>query len=556
MSKSNSLPAIIPANNMLSGHEDRNAGSGVYNVVSSSSSNANVTIDYGSSETASKNDGDVKEEGSYKPGTILGGSFRLERLLGRGGMGEAWKAFDQVANRQVVVKFVPKEVQNVKRAVEMVRDSFQRIHSLQHQHICPVYSLSHDAEHGLFVVMKYVNGVTLDEYRKRQIAKYGGVLTNELMDILWSIAKTLDYAHSKRVIHRDIKPQNIMVSREDGIQIIDFGLAEEIRASMVEVSETVVMGVVGTRPYMAPEQWRGRFQDARTDQYAFAATAYEMLSGAPPFHSNDVAILRECVLRDRPKRIVGIPDYMNEAILKGLAKKRSERFETCKDLVKAMIKRPHQKKGSSTFPGVLAADPENPPQGQIIKQANSSAIGTNYTNTWRPETMMATNYSINEQPPMTSMHNPPNQQQPQPQPQTFQLPQNVPLWIVVAVCAVLMIMFMLLVSLVLFTYIVMRSEHKPTHKLPDNNTAVNYSSNQFTNPNSNNNAGANLYSNQPHYVPNQPTYVPNPNPNTPNPNNPNPAYSPSGGGYISPNPYYPPQPPPAVTSPPIVNPPK
>jgi serine/threonine protein kinase len=508
MSKSNSLPSIIPANNMLSGNEEREAGSNNYKM--SSSSNVNATIDYGSSESASKNDG--REEGSYKPGTILGGTFRLERLLGRGGMGEAWKAFDQVANRQVVVKFVPKEVQNVKRAVEMVRDSFQRIHLLQHQHICPVYSLSNDAEHGLFVVMKYVNGVTLDEYRKRQIAKYGGVPTNELMDILWSIAKTLDYAHSKRVIHRDIKPQNIMVSREDGIQIIDFGLAEEIRASMVEVSETIVMGVVGTRPYMAPEQWRGRFQDARTDQYAFAATAYEMLAGAPPFHSNDVAILRECVLRDRPKRITGIPDYMNDAILKGLAKKRSERFESCKDLVKAMIKRPHQKKGSSTFPGVLAADPENPPQGQIIKPSNSSAIGQSYNNTWRPETMMATNYSISEQPQITQLPNP------QQQPQTFQLPQNVPLWLVVVVGAVMMVMFMLLISLVLFTFIVMRSEHKPARTF-QNNTANN-------NQNPNNTIGVNPYQNQPNYIPNQPPmYVPNPNP----------VYHPNGG-YVQPTP--------------------
>ncbi|MDR2170505.1 MAG: serine/threonine protein kinase [Planctomycetaceae bacterium] len=521
MSKSNDMPAIIPANNMHSGHEQdyNNVGSDDYNRPSSSS-NVNATIDYGSSGSNIKsNNSDVKDEGSYKPGTILGGSFRLERLLGRGGMGEAWKAFDQVANRQVVVKFVPKEVQNVKRAVEMVRDSFQRIHSLQHQHICPVYSLSNDAEHGLFVVMKYVNGVTLDEYRKRQIEKYGGVPTNELMDILWSIAKTLDYAHSKRVIHRDIKPQNIMVSREDGIQIIDFGLAEEIRASMVEVSETIVMGVVGTRPYMAPEQWRGRFQDARTDQYAFAATAYEMLSGTPPFTSNDVAILRECVLRDHPKRISGIPDYMNDAILKGLAKKRSDRFESCKELVKAMIKRPHQKKGTSTFPGVLAADPANPPQGQIIKPSNSSAIGQVY-NTWRPETMMATNYSIAEQPPQ--MQQMPNQQQ-QNQPQSFQLPQNVPLWLVVTVGAVMMVLFMLLISLALFVFIVMRSDHKPVRNFQNNTAAT---------QNPNNTVGVNPYPNPPA------GYAPNPNPNYP----PNPAYAP-------PPAYYPPNAPPTTNPP-------
>jgi serine/threonine protein kinase len=526
MSKSNDIPAIIPANNMFSGHEDRNSDDG-YKMSSSASSAVNATIDYGSSGVAhhgSSGSNIAKEEGSYKPGTILGGSFRLERLLGRGGMGEAWKAFDQVANRQVVVKFVPKEVQNVKRAVEMVRASFQRIHSLQHQHICPVYSLSNDSEHGLFVVMKYVNGVTLDEYRRRRIAKYGGVPTNELLEILWTIAKTLDYAHSKRVIHRDIKPQNIMVSREDGIQIIDFGLAEEIRASMVEVSETIVMGVVGTRPYMAPEQWRGRFQDARTDQYAFAATAYEMLAGTPPFHSNDVAILRECVLRDRPKKISGIPDYMNEAILRGLAKKRSERFESCKDLVKTMTERPPQKTGSSTFPGVLATDPNNPPQAQIIRPNKNSDMGPNYgindNKTWRPETIMATNYTISEQPPVQQMPNmqqqniqqpfPQNfpQQQPQPpqQPQSIQLPQHVPLWLVVVVGAVLMVMVMMLISLLLFTFVMMRSDHKPNddfkNRIAENNN-TSYLAN--TNPNLNSNIAVN---------PTPPNYPPTPNPHT------------------------------------------
>jgi serine/threonine protein kinase len=526
------MPSIIPANNMHSANEDRDDG---YKMSSSVSSAANVTIDYGSSGVGQVSSG-VKEEGSYKPGTILGGSFRLERLLGRGGMGEAWKAFDQVANRQVVVKFVPKEVQNVKRAVEMVRASFQRIHSLQHQHICPVYSLSHDTEHGLFVVMKYVDGVTLDEYRRRRIEKYGGVPTNELLDILWTIAKTLDYAHAKRVIHRDIKPQNIMVSREDGIQIIDFGLAEEIRASMVEVSETVVMGVVGTRPYMAPEQWRGRFQDARTDQYAFAATAYEMLAGMPPFHSNDVAILRECVLRDRPKKISGIPDYMNDAILRGLAKKRSERFESCKDLVKAMTERPPQKKGSSTFPGVLAADPENPPQGQFIKPNQgtdiSQAYRLNNNNTWRPETMMATNYSISEQPPVQQQQQQqqmPIQQQ-QNQPQTFQLPQNIPLWIVAAVGAVLMIMFMLLISLLLFTFVVMRSEHRPNQNF-HKTAAENNSPNQNHQTTANQNVVTNPIPNHNNYPPPNSAYI-QPPPNYPPPN---PTPTPPAPATIPPN---------------------
>ncbi|MCL2303948.1 MAG: serine/threonine protein kinase, partial [Planctomycetaceae bacterium] len=271
------------------------------------------------------------------PGNVLGDNFRLEFQLGRGGMGEVWKAYDLTADRFVVLKFVPKEIQHVQEAMDGVRDSFKKVHALQHKHICPVYGLFADPQHGYYLVMKYIDGMSLDEYRRKQIEKQGRMSSTDAVQILWAVARGLDYAHEMKVIHRDIKPQNIMIGKKDGVQIIDFGLAEEIRTSMAQVSEAA-MGIVGTRPYMAPEQWMGRFQDARTDQYALAVTAYELLAGRLPFMDSKVGLLRERVLNDKPEPVPKYPAYINAALFKALAKKREDRFPNCKSFVRALVK--------------------------------------------------------------------------------------------------------------------------------------------------------------------------------------------------------------------------
>ncbi len=200
-------------------------------------------------------------------------------------------------------------------------------------------SLNDDPTYGFYVVMKFINGKTLDVYRKDYIAEHGRFPLAEAVRILWDVARALDYSHERKVLHRDVKPQNIMVSPEDGVQLIDFGLAAEIRSSMMQVSETP-MDMAGTRPYMAPEQWRGRLQDAKTDQYALAVTAYELIVGRQPFQGTDVAVLRECVLNETPEPISGISEHINAALAKALSKKREDRFPDCRSFIKAMAEKP------------------------------------------------------------------------------------------------------------------------------------------------------------------------------------------------------------------------
>lgn len=155
------------------------------------------------------------------------------------------------------------------------------------------------------LVMSYAPGVPLSKWRRQ--FREGRVPAEKALELCKQIASALDFAHSERIVHRDVKPSNVMVeTREDGTfraRILDFGLAAEIRSSMSRVSRESG-DTSGTRPYMAPEQWTGRRQDGRTDQYALAAVFYELVSGEVPFagvfETGDPAIMLAAV---KPKSL-------------------------------------------------------------------------------------------------------------------------------------------------------------------------------------------------------------------------------------------------------------
>ena len=268
-------------------------------------------------------------------GMELGG-FQLNRRLRRGGMGEVWQAYDPTGERTVVIKVLPPELQRSPDEMARVKQTFNRVHNLQHQHICPVYLLGHDPRFGYFIVMKYLKGDTLSAYRKAVCQKQNSFSLSEVIRVLVPIASALDYAHERQIVHRDVKPQNIMLN-EDGsdVQLVDFGLAAEIRTSVMRVSQ-VQMETCGTYPYMAPEQWRGEMQDARTDQYALAVVAFELLTGHLPFEAADPTVLRMCVLSDPVPAISGVSETANFAMTRAMAKSRDERFETCTAFLNAL----------------------------------------------------------------------------------------------------------------------------------------------------------------------------------------------------------------------------
>ena len=280
--------------------------------------------------------GAAEYRGELCPGVMIG-NFELKFMVGRGGMGEVWKARDIKGERFVVLKLVPREIQHAAEEMARVKITFQRIQHLQHQHICPVYGLDEDSRFGWYVWMKYIDGQTLSAYRNTHAAAHRGVFSLEqVIKVLRPVAEALDYAHIHKVLHRDVKPQNILViGNAEDIQVVDFGLAAEIRTSTSRISQ-VQMDTSGTRPYMAPEQWRGQRQDARTDQYALAVVAYELISGRLPFESEDFDILRACVLHDPPEPIENQPGDVVRALMLGLAKRPEERFNSCREFIAAL----------------------------------------------------------------------------------------------------------------------------------------------------------------------------------------------------------------------------
>ncbi|MDO4551673.1 MAG: bifunctional serine/threonine-protein kinase/formylglycine-generating enzyme family protein [Planctomycetia bacterium] len=296
-------------------------------------------------------------------GMILAEKYRLENQAGQGGMGVVWKAFDTVGKRWVALKFVPKEMRHVNVAMEQVETAFQTIQALNHQYICPVYALERDAKFGYYVVMKWLNGMSLAEFRQQREFRQEMILP-----ILKPLSEALDYAHKRGVIHRDVKPGNIfLLTPQNGeleVQLIDFGIAAEIPQADTTFHTFLQLKTSGTMAYMPPEQWEGdpQEQDGRTDQYALATVAYELYAGHLPFVESNERKLISRKLQKRPEKIKSVPAHVNSALQKALAKDRRERFPSCVDFVKALSA------PAPAAPSFVIPTPPPPPETKSVEE--------------------------------------------------------------------------------------------------------------------------------------------------------------------------------------------
>ena len=286
--------------------------------------------------------------------------YELIRELGGGGFGCVYLARDTVAGIDVAVKGLPPLVRLNKEELENVRKNFALVSRLHHPNIAAALHLQKvekafyddkaDAEKlrvfggDTLVVMQYAPGVTLSQWRKQ--FPEGKVPLDKALEITLQIASALDYAHEEKILHRDIKPANVMIeTAADGkltARVLDFGLAAEIRSSMGRVSQQVC-DTSGTRPYMAPEQWLGKAQGRATDQYALAVLFCELMTGKVPFASvfetGDPVVMMNVVGREEPELTSDLPKSICAAILKALAKKREDRFDSCLAFVDALVGR-------------------------------------------------------------------------------------------------------------------------------------------------------------------------------------------------------------------------
>jgi len=270
--------------------------------------------------------------GAFAPGDVIAGRYVVEQMLGEGGMGIVYQCLDKVGGVSVAVKCLPPEVSRNADEMEDIRANYRLVSDLHHQNIAGARTLELDESTGdYYLVMDLARGMSL----KRWMRRNPKATTEAKLAILHQVAAALDYAHAQKVLHRDVKPENVMVDDEGGVKVLDFGLAAQIRSSQSRTS-AVVTSRGGTPGYKSPEQWRGKPQREPADVYSFGVMAYWMFAGALPFDGDDPVVLGHAVLTEPVEPVAGLPAHMNAALMKALAKKPEERFTSCGELVRAL----------------------------------------------------------------------------------------------------------------------------------------------------------------------------------------------------------------------------
>jgi outer membrane protein assembly factor BamB/predicted Ser/Thr protein kinase len=256
--------------------------------------------------------------------------YELIAEIGRGGMGVVYRAYEASLDRTIALKVLAPELANQPGFVARLRREAISAARLRHPNIALLYEFGH-ADDTAFLAMEYLPGRSL-----RQLLESGPLPAERALSILDQIGQALDYAHSMGIVHRDVKPSNMLVGPGDHAVLIDFGLAEVSECSLL----TSDSAVLGTPHYMAPEQAAGRGAGERADQYALAAVAYEMLTGVPPFHGRGATAVVHAHIYELPppptERRPALPSAVSTVLLRGLAKQPHERFASLAEFVAAL----------------------------------------------------------------------------------------------------------------------------------------------------------------------------------------------------------------------------
>src|ERR1700724_1790271 len=263
--------------------------------------------------------------------------YRILENLGGGGMGVVYLAEDTRLDRKVAIKFLPAEVATDERAKQRLLREAKTAATLDHPNICSIYEVGEEDSHS-FIVLQYIEGETLAARLKRHLPDL-----REALAIATQVADALNEAHGRGIIHRDIKPENIILTTRNQVKVLDFGLAKVVRDSSVMGADTASMlsipgMVMGTVPYMSPEQVRGEELDSRSDIFSFGTVLYELLSGRRPFEAKSSAEIISAILTaDLPpisRSSLGHGGGAEEELIrKCLEKDAALRYQTMDDLI-------------------------------------------------------------------------------------------------------------------------------------------------------------------------------------------------------------------------------
>ena len=272
----------------------------------------------------------------FAPGERLFGRYTLKTILGRGGMGIVWRAFDEHLERDVALKFLPELIVLDHAALDELKRETKRNLELTHHNIVRIYDFAHE-DHTACISMEYVDGATLSALRVEREAKIFKVA--ELQPLVAQVCHALEYAHAKaRIVHRDLKPANLMVNASEQLKITDFGIARSLSDS---VSMLSMRATSGTLLYMSPQQLDGERPSSLDDIYSLGATLYELLTSKPPFFSGAIETqVREktpvSITARRGELNIGnedvVPAEWEETIAKCLAKDPAQRPQSAMEL--------------------------------------------------------------------------------------------------------------------------------------------------------------------------------------------------------------------------------
>lgn len=266
-------------------------------------------------------------------GTVLGGRYELLEKIGEGGMSEVFKARCNKLNRFVAVKILKKEFCNNEDIVKKFKDEATAIATLSDNNIVNILDVG-TQEDLHYIVMEYVKGKTL----KDVIKQVGKMNYETAISVAIQIAKALDCAHRNNIIHRDVKPQNILVTEDGVMKVTDFGIAKSTTSATITNTTTIM----GSAHYLSPEQAKGSFIDCRTDLYSLGIVLYEMVTGKLPFEADSAVTIALKHIQEEPvppKSLNSrIPDSLNTLILKAIEKDPNKRYQTAKEFINDLQK--------------------------------------------------------------------------------------------------------------------------------------------------------------------------------------------------------------------------
>ena len=261
-------------------------------------------------------------------GAVLGNRYEILELIGTGGMANVYKAKCTLLNRNVAIKVLKEEFKDDDEIKKRFNIESQAVAGLSHTNIVSVFDVGTENDLN-YIVMEYVEGITLKEYLKES----GALVWNQAVDFAIQICSALQHAHRKGIIHRDIKPQNIMVTKDNVLKVMDFGIARAVSTYTTKIDNEAM----GTAHYCSPEQAKGSYTDERSDIYSLGVVIYEMLTGHPPFESDSSVSVALKQIQEKPvpptQIVPTIPASVETVVLKAMEKDAVNRFQAANTLL-------------------------------------------------------------------------------------------------------------------------------------------------------------------------------------------------------------------------------